>query len=164
MSSFAILEDDDPALDEADDPASISLDGLSLVDPVEMLGCDAIICIDFEATCDDVREGSPSLVARDAMEIIEFPYVVLDVRTGAVTHREQLYVRPERLDGVTEFCTELTGITREQAARGCSLADAVARLDAYVAAAPATRFCLAAHRFCCPLRARDGLNERYFLD
>merc|ERR1719487_110582 len=109
MSSFAILEDDDPALDEADDPASISLDGLSLVDPVEMLGCDAIICIDFEATCDDVREGSPSRVARDAMEIIEFPFVVL-------------YVRPDHLDGVTEFCTELTGITREQAARGCALA------------------------------------------
>ena len=102
MSSFAILED--PALDDADDPASTGLDGLSLVDPVEMLGCDAIICIDFEATCDDVREGSPSRVARDAMEIIEFPFVVLDVRTGAVTHREQVYVRPDHLDGVTEFC------------------------------------------------------------
>ena len=60
MTSFAILEDDDPALD--DDSAPHGLDGLSLVDPADMLGCDAIICIDFEATCDDVREGSPSLV------------------------------------------------------------------------------------------------------
>ena len=73
-----------------------------------------LICIDFEATCDEVSESHPDLlVARDEQEIIEFPWVVLDTHTLEIVHKQQQYIKPEHT-AVTEFCTNLTHITDEK--------------------------------------------------
>jgi len=101
----------------------------TVADPVPF---DYIICIDFEATCDELSEGHGALeVTRDTQEIIEFPWVVLNARTMEITDSVQLYVKPERTP-VTEFCTQLTGITAETLeADGVSFAEAVATFARY---------------------------------
>lgn len=65
------------------------------------------IIIDFEATC-DLRENP------DTIEIIEFPAVVIDANTHKIVNEVQFYVKPVHHPILTQFCTELTGITQEQ--------------------------------------------------
>ena len=72
---------------------------------------DFLVIIDFEATCDD---GVKPVVTRANQEIIEFPWVVLDVRRGAIVDRQQMYVQPVWCKKLTPFCTKLTGITTEK--------------------------------------------------
>jgi ERI1 exoribonuclease 3 len=67
--------------------------------------------LDFEATCWENEN-------RDTLEIIEFPSVLIRVDTAEKTiskvsefHR---YVRPVLDPEVSEFCTNLTGITQSQ--------------------------------------------------
>ena len=63
--------------------------------------------IDVEATC--CNEGS---VPRDEMEIIEIGSVMLDACTYEVVSEFQSFIRPVRHPNLTEFCTDLTGITQ----------------------------------------------------
>lgn len=49
-------------------------------------GYDVLVCLDFEATCDNER---PPLVWRGSSEIIEFAWAALDVATGEVVHAQQ---------------------------------------------------------------------------
>lgn len=96
------------------------------------LAADILICLDFEATCDD--EGA---VVLETQEIIEFPVVVLDVRTRSVLLEHRRYVKPVS-SPVTSYCTELTGIKKATLlSEGCSLADAVADVTARLARIPA---------------------------
>eukprot|EP01098_Paradermamoeba_levis_P004763 TRINITY_DN2034_c0_g1_i1.p1 TRINITY_DN2034_c0_g1~~TRINITY_DN2034_c0_g1_i1.p1 ORF type:complete len:250 (+),score=62.26 TRINITY_DN2034_c0_g1_i1:86-751(+) len=65
------------------------------------------LCIlDFEATCDQSRSFGPC-------EIIEFPIVLLNVKTLKVEEEFHTYCRPTRIPKLTAFCTELTGIQQE---------------------------------------------------
>eukprot|EP00035_Acanthoeca_spectabilis_P014158 m.269262 g.269262 ORF g.269262 m.269262 type:complete len:650 (-) comp16065_c0_seq3:1231-3180(-) len=113
---------------------------------VAILQTKKLICIDFEATCDELSETHTELlVTRDEQEIIEFPFVVIDVATGTVEHKSQIFVKPERTV-ITEFCTGLTGITEKSVAQGCSLATAMGRVERYVALAGGEEWCtLVAH-------------------
>ena len=86
-------------------------------------------------------------VTRDRQEIIEFPYVVVDVRTGKIVHQEQHYIKPE-YSKITEFCTKLTGIDEATVSQGCTLAHAVAVFIAHVEneiVAKGKTFALATH-------------------
>lgn len=63
------------------------------------------ICVyDFECQC---TEGDPKLKFN---EIIEFPVVVVEVKTKKVIHEFHTYVKPVVEPKLTAFCTELTGI------------------------------------------------------
>lgn len=66
-----------------------------------------VVALDFEATCD---ENNPDF----RNEIIEFPMLVLDWKTGekvgATFHQ---YVRPVNNPVLTDFCKELTKISQE---------------------------------------------------
>ena len=70
-------------------------------------------------------------VACDRQEIIEFPYVVVDLHTSEIVHQEQNYIKPE-YSQITEFCTTLTGIDKATVKDGCTLAHAVVTFIAYV--------------------------------
>ena len=86
---------------------------------------DYLVVLDFEWTCDD-KGALPG-----GTEIIEFPSVLLRLKPNGVTETVaeiQLYVRPERNPTLTDFCTNLTGITQEQVNSGLRLD---AALDAY---------------------------------
>ena len=85
--------------------------------------------IDFEATCD----FSPQpLVTVENSEIIEFPWVVLDTVTLEIVYERQIYVRPDYMDGITNYCTRLTGIKKEDCLNGVPLRQAVAIFDDFV--------------------------------
>ncbi|XP_025016712.1 3'-5' exoribonuclease 1 [Tetranychus urticae] len=72
--------------------------------------CDIICVIDFEATCDNYGGRRPP---NDAiMEIIEFPAFMVDTRTRSVISTFHEYVRPIINPKLSNFCTQLTGISQ----------------------------------------------------
>ena len=65
-----------------------------------------IVCLDLEMCCwDDGRDPRTG-------EIIEFGLAEVDLIEGKVIKRAQYYVKPDTHE-VSEFCTELTGITQK---------------------------------------------------
>ncbi|XP_071840804.1 ERI1 exoribonuclease 3-like isoform X2 [Apostichopus japonicus] len=66
------------------------------------------LVLDFEATC--IRNGRLA-----PQEIIEFPVLKVSGRTFEVESEFHTYVEPQ-VHEVGEFCTELTGITKEMVA------------------------------------------------
>ena len=81
-------------------------DGNSVREPWAIL-FDYYLIIDFEATCNDGPSKSwPA-------EIIEFPAVLLDCRTGRTEGEFRTFCRPVMEPILTEFCTELTGIRQQ---------------------------------------------------
>ncbi|XP_053847674.1 ERI1 exoribonuclease 2 [Vidua macroura] len=73
-----------------------------------------LIVLDFEATCWGDR-------GRRGPEIIEFPAVLLNTSTGAIESEFHMYVQPQEHPILSEFCTELTGITQNQVDQGVPL-------------------------------------------
>ena len=93
---------------------------------------DYVVCVDFEATCDELSDTHGTLeVARDTQEIIELPWVVLDVAALKVRESCQIYIKPAHTP-VTEFCTELTGITDDTLRDGATFAEAVEKFAGFV--------------------------------
>ncbi|XP_053712565.1 ERI1 exoribonuclease 2 [Synchiropus splendidus] len=73
-----------------------------------------LIVIDFESTC--WREKNNL-----SQEIIEFPAVLLNTSTGEVESEFHTYVQPQERPLLSDFCTELTGITQAQVEAGIPL-------------------------------------------
>ncbi|XP_068671809.1 ERI1 exoribonuclease 2-like [Montipora foliosa] len=71
-----------------------------------------LIVLDFESTCwrDKKLNYGP--------EIIEFPAVLLNTSTGALESEFHMFVQPNEHRKLSEFCTELTGITQTQVDEG----------------------------------------------
>ena len=67
---------------------------------------DFICVFDLECNCSKNRSDLKF------NETIELPVIIIDVRKQAIVGEFHIYVRPF-LDSITEFCTELTGITRD---------------------------------------------------
>ena len=67
---------------------------------------DKILVIDLEGTCDE-----PKPPPFDP-EIIEIGVVIVDLRSRKILDKAQTFVRPTK-SWVTPFCTQLTGITKE---------------------------------------------------
>jgi len=65
-----------------------------------------LLVLDFEATCGE--SGFP----KDRMEIIEFPTIVYDLQEKKEVGTFHEYVKPVIQPRLTEFCTQLTGITQ----------------------------------------------------
>ena len=72
-----------------------------------------VLVIDFEATCWQEK--------RSTQEIIEFPAVLMDVRSGEVVGEFHQYVQPQESPQLSAFCKELTGITQDQVDGGLPL-------------------------------------------
>ncbi|NXC36588.1 ERI2 exoribonuclease, partial [Campylorhamphus procurvoides] len=73
-----------------------------------------LVVLDFEATCWGRGE-------RRGPEIIEFPAVLLNTSTGEIESEFHTYVQPQEHPILSEFCTELTGITQKQVDEGVPL-------------------------------------------
>ncbi|XP_021937786.1 ERI1 exoribonuclease 2-like isoform X2 [Zootermopsis nevadensis] len=74
-----------------------------------------LIVIDFESTCwDNNRDGKQP-------EIIEFPAVLLNVRTGIIEEEFQQYVLPVENPILSDFCVKLTGIKQDDVENGMPL-------------------------------------------
>jgi len=70
-------------------------------------GFDYLVVVDFEATCEDKRsEEFPH-------EIIEFPAILVDVVSCKIVSEWRRFVRPVLNPILSQFCTDLTGISQE---------------------------------------------------
>ena len=69
-----------------------------------------------EATCDENTKVSPQ-------EIIEFPSVLLNTKTLEIVDEIQIYVKPRVHPKLTNFCTELTGITQDKTDAGVDIVE-----------------------------------------
>uniref|UniRef100_A0A3B5MJR8 ERI1 exoribonuclease 2 n=1 Tax=Xiphophorus couchianus TaxID=32473 RepID=A0A3B5MJR8_9TELE len=84
-----------------------------------------LIVIDFESTC--WREKN-----NYGQEIIEFPAVLLDTSSGEVESEFHTYVQPQEHPVLSEFCTELTGITQVQVEAGVPLQICLSQFNRWV--------------------------------
>ncbi|XP_072240812.1 ERI1 exoribonuclease 2 [Leuresthes tenuis] len=84
-----------------------------------------LIVIDFESTC--WREKNNC-----SQEIIEFPAVLLNTSTGEVESEFHAYVQPQEHPILSEFCTELTGITQVQVEAGIPLQICLSRFNRWL--------------------------------
>ncbi|KAL7404981.1 hypothetical protein ABVT39_021973 [Epinephelus coioides] len=84
-----------------------------------------LIVIDFESTC--WREKN-----NYGQEIIEFPAVLLNTSTGEVESEFHTYVQPQEHPMLSEFCTELTGITQMQVEAGIPLQICLSRFSRWL--------------------------------
>eukprot|EP00088_Acartia_fossae_P064105 TRINITY_DN7877_c0_g1_i18.p1 TRINITY_DN7877_c0_g1~~TRINITY_DN7877_c0_g1_i18.p1 ORF type:complete len:306 (-),score=30.36 TRINITY_DN7877_c0_g1_i18:151-1068(-) len=76
-----------------------------------------LLILDFESTCWQRRPGA-SNHNPPPPEIIEFPVVLLDLKTGEIVSEFHEYVMPTENSKLSQFCTELTGITQEMVDNG----------------------------------------------
>jgi 3'-5' exoribonuclease 1 len=83
--------------------------------------------LDFEASCKENDRTFPN-------EIIEFPIVLIDGKTGAVVSEFQQYVKPTVNPILDPFCTKLTGITQEQVDQGLDLVQTLDRVHQWLLA------------------------------
>lgn len=70
---------------------------------------DKIVVVDIEATCWKGYTAPPG----QENEIIEIGLCLLDPRAGTVSDKRSIMVKPIESE-VSEFCTELTGITQQE--------------------------------------------------
>jgi inhibitor of KinA sporulation pathway (predicted exonuclease) len=82
---------------------------------------DSYLIVDLEATCSAVGE-----VPRPEMEIIEIGAVMQSSLTYEVEAEFQTFVRPVRHPRLTDFCTDLTGITQDNVAGAPPFPEALA--------------------------------------
>lgn len=75
---------------------------------------DYICVLDFEANC--MRKGIPT-----PQEIIEFPVLLVHASSGNLEGIFHTYVKPDVHPKISQFCTQLTGITRAMVNQGISL-------------------------------------------
>jgi len=66
-----------------------------------------LLILDFEATCDKKKQPKPQ-------EIIEFPTLLYNIEKRQIEQTFHYYIKPDVNDQLTEFCTNLTGITQDQ--------------------------------------------------
>jgi len=98
-----------------------------------------LLIIDLEATCWSSRttpEGQPQSIWN--MEIIEIG-CALATRDGKLLDSRSFLVRPVQCPLLSEFCTELTGITQGMADEAPTYAEAIADLNQWLGA-PAESF------------------------
>jgi len=79
---------------------------------------DQIVVVDIESTC--WKKKPPQ---KQTSEIIEVGVVLLAVKGLTLSEKKSIIVKPER-STVSEFCTQLTGLTQEQVNNGLSFASA----------------------------------------
>lgn len=72
-----------------------------------VLNFDYVIVIDFESTCWDTKDKQSKW--QNLAEIIEFPAVLLNLRTGKIEDEFHQYVMPVENPKLSEFCINLTG-------------------------------------------------------
>lgn len=87
---------------------------------------DKLVVLDFEATCQPGGAPAPQ-------EIIEFPSVLVSLRERAVLDEFSSFVRPVHHPGLSEFCTELTGIRQEDVDGAPTFLEVLARHQAWLA-------------------------------
>ncbi|KAA0188103.1 3'-5' exoribonuclease 1 [Fasciolopsis buskii] len=83
------------------------------------------LILDFEATCEKHQKITPA-------EIIEFPVIKLNSQTLTTESIFHCYVQPKIHPYLTDFCTELTGITQDMVNDQPCLEDVLKKFDEFL--------------------------------
>lgn len=86
---------------------------------------DYFLVLDFEANC--IEKGP-----MPCQEIIEFPVQVLNAQTLNTEFTFHYYVNPEVVPDLSQFCTELTGITQDMVRDQRNIQTVLAEFDAFL--------------------------------
>jgi len=84
------------------------------------------VVIDYEATCELVK------TSEFQQEIIEFPAVLVNGRTCEIEDEFRLYCRPVINPLLSDFCTDLTGITQDDVDKAPLFADALLSFNEWI--------------------------------
>ncbi|XP_034245748.1 ERI1 exoribonuclease 2-like [Thrips palmi] len=95
-----------------------------------LLNFDFVIVIDFESTCWDTKDKQSKW--QNLAEIIEFPAVLLNLKTGKIEDEFHQYVMPVENPTLSEFCTKLTGITQETVNAGIPLGTCIMLFNKWI--------------------------------
>src|SRR5690554_4143139 len=97
---------------------------------------DTILVVDLEATCwEDQTTPAGDAQSIHNMEIIEVGGA-LATRKGNLVDARSFLVRPTRNPVLSDFCTELTGITQSMLDAALALPEAVEAMNAWLGALP----------------------------
>lgn len=86
--------------------------------------------LDFEATCIKNQKIQP------CPEIIEFPVIMIDTKSLKKVGTFHHYIMPKYNPKLSDFCTELTGITQERIANGIHIESALVEFDIWLKSFP----------------------------
>ena len=89
-------------------------------------GYEYFVVIDFEATCEE--RNSPDY----PHEIIEFPGVIVDGKSGKIVDHWREYCRPIINPQLSEFCTALTGITQKTVDAASTFCDVLEKFNLWL--------------------------------
>ena len=97
-----------------------------------MIKLNKILVVDLESTCFDDENPKTNSILPDLRtkksEIIELGIALLDIKSGTVEDSDSFYVQ-NQFNEISEFCTNLTGITQELLnKKGVLLHEALRRL------------------------------------
>jgi len=92
-------------LSQVCDPVSLPSQALAHASSTDAL-FDCFAVLDFEATCDKLRQPEPQ-------EVVEFPIVLIHAASGEALGEFRTYVQPVHHRRLTAFCSQLTGITQD---------------------------------------------------
>mmetsp|Transcript_23438 Transcript_23438/g.23184 ORF Transcript_23438/g.23184 Transcript_23438/m.23184 type:complete len:278 (+) Transcript_23438:221-1054(+) len=90
--------------------------------PLEL---DYFLVLDFEANCIEPGE----LICQ---EIIEFPVQALNTKTLQIDHTFHYYIKPDVVPDLSDFCTNLTGITQNMVDAGIPLLEALRKFHEFL--------------------------------
>ncbi len=96
---------------------------------------DFMLCIDLEATCDELMESENPralVVSPDEMETIEIGVSVIDLRRMETVDMFQRYVRPVLHPILTDFCTNLTSIRQADVDAALSFPEVATEFTVFV--------------------------------
>jgi inhibitor of KinA sporulation pathway (predicted exonuclease) len=86
---------------------------------------DYFCVLDFEATCQESNKDY-------TMEIIEFPVVMIDTQPLLIESTFQMYVKPIINPTLSDYCTQLTGITQETVDSAYVFADVMGAFTSWI--------------------------------
>jgi len=95
---------------------------------INMQPYDYVIAVDFEATCWE-NQAPPRW--RES-EIIEFPAVLINLKTGKIEAEFHKYIMPIESPKLSGFCTQLTGITQKMVDSGIPLQTAIMMFQEWI--------------------------------
>lgn len=78
----------------------------------------------------DILGPDPLVTVRSA-EVIEFPWLVIDTATRQIIDNQQIFVKPDFMEGITYYCTKLTGISAETVQNAPKLPDAIKAVSSF---------------------------------
>ncbi|ORX60528.1 hypothetical protein DM01DRAFT_265442 [Hesseltinella vesiculosa] len=88
-----------------------------------------LVVLHVEVTCDENPTNPAAVqVKKENAEIIELSYAIVDSQDMTILNRNSVIVKPTSTP-LTQFCTQVSGITADQIEEGTTLAEAVAQLE-----------------------------------